>query len=296
MSDLNASTLCDLTRRYRVTIGHGENSVIRTGSYPPYDAVAVKFIKHLKSPTDTCKEAHKSLKRNIIVYDGFTRFITCMSLHSINVVKPMKVVEAPCARSETPYGDDQYLGCALVTERVISPFLNNQTTHIVLSGNTHPEDLTMSVSAPKLTPKGYWCNSDALNEILMVKELNTRDISISTLHHRMGVLDGIMIFGCSLIPRGCAYVLGVNRNDPDFESSLAVTLMNFDQCLKIKPYMYNDISALSQRIWNILIYDPYHPRNSQTYLDGIRDATKCLYLTKEEGELVAVMMNDYSKI
>jgi hypothetical protein len=303
MASKYSTTLCDLANKFRITVGGSDTCVVRTSNTAPDNTVAVKFIRS----GSLCQSGQHTMQKNSDVFESLETILGSVSYHSVSVVKPVMYIDNnqgidTCSSVQPtipPSQDDveDLVGCALVTERLISPLYRlthddlSPTIHIILSPDKAPQHtLTTDITAPILVggengDRGCYCTPSAIQQLLDDTTVNAHQkVSLDTIHHRMGLLDGASLFGANLIPRNAKYVLSCEMDDDLIDkstSSLNISMMHFDDFKHLSLGGYKDLDAVA-RDFVMLMSDMYHPQMDhpvealQHYIQGLRDAMKCL--------------------
>jgi hypothetical protein len=174
-----------LLRAHTQIIGGGGYGVVRTGTEPPHDREAVKFLYK-----GECPSAKKEYILNKRVYGAYKVFRMCSgNTAPIAVVKPLNFIEN---------GGGEY-SCALVMQRLI--FDRDYAIHPALNGVVPLNQLNKLALTSRGQPRGYYLDPTETSKYLPLAQVT----------YCIGLLDAIAIFGAKLIPVDAEYVITKER-------------------------------------------------------------------------------------
>lgn len=261
----NRLDICELLDRYKIILGGGGYGVVKTGDELD-DATAVKFLK-----SKMCPSAKKEYIVARKVYDAYKIFLNCKKVPNFSVVKPYNFIQN--GNSACP--DGKY-SCALIMERLFSPIDDGYAVHLALNGQIHWSSMN-KVLYSNGVPRGYFYGP------IHVKELLSQGRGLASLEqvtYRIGLLDGIVIFGAGMIPVDVEYILTV-KNKEYYVSLIDVGLF---VPLDVSNTNVEDLAMyISELQDNNLYYHPYSDAiPSETsglcrdaFIQGINDAYGC---------------------
>lgn len=263
-------TLEDLVRTYEVVIGGGAFGLVKTGVGAPYDQYAVKFLY-----ASQCPSAKKEYIVNKFLYSAYEIFERCNPVSAVSIVKPYDYVSSGCVVN---CATDKY-DCAVVMERLRSP--RQYAVHLAFNGVIHPSMLNKIIYVGANStgpPRGEFYDPQHIEAMIAQNTGALR--SLEDITYRMGILDGICIFGARKIPIDAEYLLTVS------EDGFAVTMIDFGMFsdLNVTADNYAEVAKTisDQQEYN-LYYHPYSeaiPEDRQesckiAYLQGFTEAFNC---------------------
>ncbi len=253
--------LIDLANTYTHVIGGGGFGVVKTGNIAPYDKYAVKFLYASECPT-----AKQEYITNKFVHTAYEIFQQCNPVKGVSVVNPYDYV---MPNGIINHGTDHY-DCAVTMERLVSPMSDGYAVHLAFNGVIIPSQLNQLRYAKNI-PRGYFFGPEYI-QTLFGNYLTLEDIT-----YRIGILDGITIFGAHKIPIDAEYILTIGKD------SYTVTMIDFGLFSDINlsvPGLAEEISLAQE---NNLYYHPsseaipYEHQESckRAYISGFTDAYNC---------------------
>lgn len=261
----------DTCQQYSVILGGGGYGVVKTGVDYPDNTIAVKFLKQ------GCNDAKKEYITNRKVYDAYKIFLRCHYVSNISVVKPYEFVNGS---TNIVCGDNTY-SCLLKMERLFSPMKDGYAVHIAINGQMHVSQLNKLVMSGNV-PRGYFYDSDHILKLIK------GSMSLADVTYRIGVLDGICIFGAHYAPIDAEYILTVNKED-----ELYVTMIDFGLFtpLEVTYDTYKSVASYISDAQDDNLY--YHPHSDEipfefvdearnAFIQGISDAYNCFKSNNNE--------------
>lgn len=258
MSSENMNQLASLNKLYTNTVGGGGYGIVKTSNKSPYNKNAVKFLY-----AGNCPSAKKEYIINKKLYNLWKIFLKCKNVGNFSIVKPIDFVENNCTVS---CDNDQYQ-CAVIMERLIFPPGPEGTyaMHFAFNGVIPQNLINTLIVTSKGIARGYFFDQEIIQEYL--NELNNEELSsIADVIYRIGLLEGICIFGQRMIPYDAEYILTVKDNEP------YVTMIDFGKFYEfnLTHDNYKDIAELISQAQEYNMY--YHP-----YSDAIHEADRFLF-------------------
>lgn len=247
-------TLDDLSRTYTEVIGGGGYGIVKTGIGDPYDKYAVKFLYAAQ-----CPSAKTEYITNKFIYSAYEIFTLHNPLLGVSVVKPYDFTSSDCVVN---CNSDKY-DCAVVMERLISPL--NYAVHLAFNGVIHPSMLNTIIYAGKV-PRGYFFDPEHIESMLQGQKILS---TLEDITYRMGILDGISIFGARKIPIDVEYILTVGSDGYN------VTMIDFGffTDLNITSSNYQEVAQnISDQQELNLYYHPYSDAIPINHRESCKDA------------------------
>ena len=270
--------LDDLTRTYTEVIGGGGFGIVKTGVGDPYDKFAVKFLY-----ASQCPSAKKEFITNKFVYSAYEIFILNNPVKALSVVKPYNFTSSNCIVN---CNADNY-DCAVVMERLISPL--DYAVHLAFNGVIHPSMMNKIIyvgNNPKNVPRGYFFGPEYVESMIKDQKIINK---LEDITYRMGILDGISIFGARKIPIDVEYILTVG---PD---GYTVTMLDFGMFadININSDNYQEIAQNISDQQELNLY--YHPHSDAIPLNN-RQSCKDSYIQGFTEAFRAFDTNLYTKL
>lgn len=234
---------------FNVPIGIGMSGI--TYGSEKYPLLALK-----RMTGSICDEAETEFERSVRIYDAYRLYTLCNET-------PIPYLKVPQFLSFTRNEDS----CDLLIERVL-PTRDEQLWHLSLSDTIPMKDRTygLSFSGNSDGPlRGFFPSTSTLSA-----HLDDR-LFLGDIVYRIGILDGILLFGAGYLPIDVEYVLDKEDN---------VTALDFGL---VVPNTYDDaaintyIDSLDTSIYYIPI-DEYRTN----FLAGLRSAYNCFSPNKDE--------------
>jgi hypothetical protein len=262
------NSLQQLTRTYIQIIGGGGFGIVKTGIGDPYDKYAVKFLY-----ASNCPSAKKEYIINKNVYNAYEIFLKCNMLNGISVVKPYDFTMSNC---KVGCNKDNY-DCAVSMERLFSPMSDGYAVHIAFNGVVPPSQINKIIYAG-IAPRGYFYDVAHIQNIL--NTYNDNNIkTIEDIIYRIGILEGICIFGARTIAKDVEYILTVK------DGNLNVTMIDFGmfEDLNVNSNYKEIANKISEAQEFNLYYHPYSEAIPEAYkesckisfINGITEAYNC---------------------
>jgi len=262
------NSLEELTRTYTRIIGGGGFGIVKTGIGDPYDKFAVKFLYAFN-----CPSAKKEYIANKIVYNAYEIFLKCDLIQGVSVVKPYDFTVSNC---KVNCNKDTY-DCAVSMERLFSPMTDGYAVHIAFNGVVPPSQINKIIYAG-IAPRGHFYDPSHIRSLLNLYN----DDYLKTLEditYRIGLLEGICIFGARIIPKDAEYILTVKNN------SLNVTMIDFGmfEDLNVNSNYIEVANIISEAQEFNLYYHPYSeviPKDHKesckmAFINGFTEAYNC---------------------
>ena len=257
-------SLEDLVATYTKVIGAGGFGIVKTGIGDPYENFAVKFLHASK-----CSSAKKEYIVNKFLYSAYEILTRCNPVSGISIVKPYDYVSSKCIVN---CNKDTY-DCAVIMERLISPMPDGYAYHLAFNGVISPGQLNKIIYAGDV-PRGYFFDP-IHTETMFAGQITLEDIT-----YRIGILDGISIFGARMNPIDVEYILTVS------EQGLAVTMLDFGMFgdINLTPTNVKEVAEeISTKQEYNLYYHPYSDAIPQdrrescrfAYIKGFTEAFNC---------------------
>ena len=276
--------LQDLYKNYKKIIGGGGFGIVKTGEEPPYEGIAVKFLYK-----DKCPNAKLEYLINKAIYSSFHALLKCQHFPNFSVVKPINFVE------DGPVSNG--FSCAVIMERLRFPINPEYAIHIAVNDIVPPSKINTLIYADKV-PRGYFYDFDHIEEIIKKHPFGSIK-RMEDVIYRIGLLDGICIFGARILPRDAEYVLSI------YNEVLFVTMIDFGmfERIDVTPANYEKIAYnISEAQDDNLYYYPategipLERRNAciDAFMKGMSDAYNCLDISND-ASLYNELMNIYSK-
>jgi hypothetical protein len=252
-----------LSQTYTQVIGGGGFGEVKTDATGQY---AIKFLYARQ-----CPSAKKEYLANRSVYSAYKSFLVCMQVSNVSVVKPLDFVEEDC--QVVSCGNDRY-ACAVIMER-LTPWAGEYAMHLAFNGVVPETRINTLVLTNNGIPRGYF-----YDPTYFLTHYNV-GLTLEDITYRIGLLDGITIFGARMNPVDAEYVLTNKNGIP------TVTMLDFGMFTQINvtpdnvAFVADDIS--SAQMYNLY----YHPGYSevipaehvesckQAFIKGISDAFQC---------------------
>jgi hypothetical protein len=257
-------SLNDLAITYTQVIGGGGYGIVKTGIGDPYNKYAVKFLY-----ASQCPSAKKEYISNKLIYSAYEIFMLHDPVPGVSVVKPYDFTTSNCTVN---CNTDTY-DCAVVMERLTSPL--DYAVHLAFNGAISPSMMNKIIYADKI-PRGYFFDPQHIESMLTGQTVITK---LEDIIYRMGILDGISIFGARKIPVDAEYILTVSP------TGLNVSMLDFGMFadLNVTPDNYQEVAQyISDQQELNLYYHPYSeaiPADRQqscknSYIEGFTKAYK----------------------
>ena len=266
MNQLNLS-------KFTKTLGAGGFGIVKTGSSYPENEYAIKFLHS----SEACGSAKKEFIIGKGIYDAFVTFRQCdPSVTQINIPEPIE------------FSDIKYNGydCYVVMKRLFSAHeKGDYAIHLVFNDILPASQINKLVmrhygatATGDNSPRGYFYNMDKVREYLDQYPGKAMDIeTISDVVYRMGVLNGIIIFGARYIPHDVEYLLTYENGHYD------VSVLDFGMAtpINITEDNYDEIAKDISQKQELDVYfhpcsiNPIDEQLKQRYIEGITVAYEC---------------------
>lgn len=256
--------LINLLNTYTHVIGGGGFGIVKTGNTDPYDKYAVKFLYASECPT-----ANKEFITNKFVHSAFEIFKQCNPVKAVSVVEPYNYI---MSNDFIKHGTNHY-DCALTMERLVSPMSDGYAVHLAFNGVIIPSQLNQLKYA-KDAPRGYFFGPEYIQNLIVNQPIIS---TLEAITYRIGILDGITIFGAHKIPIDAEYILTIG------DDGYTITMLDFGLFSNINlssPGLAEEISLAQE--YNLYYHPssdsiPYNHKESckQAYIQGFTDAYYC---------------------
>jgi hypothetical protein len=202
-------------------------------------------------------------------------FLKCKNIGNFTVVKPINFIEKECLAN---CNKDVY-SCAVIMERLISP-VGDYAVHLTMNGVVPAGSLNRLSYTGKGIPRGYYYDPDNIQAIL--SQYNDKISSLEDITYRIGLLEGIAIFGARVKTTDVEYILSVKDN------ALNITVLDFGMAEQLNITEQNSqtlAEAISRDQEYNLYYHPYSeaipPEHQESckeaFISGITQAFDCFY-------------------
>lgn len=235
---------------YTEVLGGGGYGVVMGSELNP--DYAIKFLYNSQ-----CASAKKEYIKGREVYNALKIFISCNDGNDmgISVAKPVEFVQKEkCTLCD--------YSCMLVMERVYSPLFGingqneNYASHIILNDSFPVNMLNTLVLTKNGNPRGYFYGPDFI--------LQHTSLTLPYITYRIGLLEGISIFGAMIVPKDVEYLL------TEKHGQIYITMVDFGMFYNVNSTTTaEDIS--NEQEYN-LYYHPYSELIPVEYRDECRDA------------------------
>jgi len=257
----------NLLKNYPVALGAGGFGLVKTGNRPPFDGFAVKFMRR-----EYCETAKKEYIINKKISMAFDIFLRCEPTSEVTVVETLDFV------NNCNYLEESY-GCGVIMKRLISPSSDGYAIHIAINGQLNRSNRNKIIYSNDI-PRGYFYDADRILDIIKGSEL-----TLDAITYRIGLLDGIAIFGARIAPIDAEYILVKNPN-------LSVAMIDYGLFIPLDVTMnnYQTIAEyISTQQDNNLYYHPHSdaiPREYQeickiAFIRGITKAYECFRVAND---------------
>lgn len=246
--------LPSLLEEYDTVIGGGGYGVVKS---KPQSNTAVKFLYRVE-----CPGARREFVINRQVYSVLKTFLQCAAVPYVHVVKPFGFVEGGnCVLEKDCYS------CAFLMERLYFPL--EFAVHAALNGNLPANRENKLVLTSKGNPRGYFYTATKIKELMRKIDRGVKTLADITL--RIGLLDGLVIFGARMIPKDAEYVLNIK------EGSLYVTMLDFGLFEDFNVHDGN-VEQVAEAIVQAQEYNLYYTPFSDAIPENEREACRIAFL------------------